>query len=139
MQRAVATVPSLRQEGGAAEQREKQLERVLGSRRSDLAFHSTHAQRSGDIQLKKFLRARTRVLPVQTPHGTVGEHAPLHRAITGDINARQVAKHLGRRRTEVARLQVTATSLVAAIQFAQPSLGFDNGEAQPWSIRFATR
>ena len=67
---------------------------------------------------------RESVLPIQPPHGAVGEHAPLHGAVRHHVGAAEVAQHL-----RGGRIGVGGLGAVAPVEWAQPALGFQNGQA----------
>ena len=139
VQRAIAAVPLLRQKRGATKHDEKQLERMFGIGRADFTLYAADGERRRDVDFQKLFRAGACVLPVQSPDCAIGEHAPLHGPVAGDVDTRQVAQHLRGWRAEVAGFQVALTGFVAAVQLAQPAFGFDNRQTKLRTLRFASR
>jgi len=91
---ATGAVPGLRQKSGAAEEQEKQLQRMRRRGVVESALHARHAKRAGQVDLEKLLGARTRVLPIQPPDRAVAQDAPFEVAVGLHIDPTEVAQHL---------------------------------------------
>ena len=124
MKAAARVVPRLWQKRLALEEEIKQPQRVLMFNVVQLRLNPLHAQRCGQVHLKKFLGPRTRVLPVKPPHRAVGQQAPFDGPVRHHFGAAQVAQHLRRW-----RVGVGAFAAVAAVERAQPALGLQNRQA----------
>ncbi len=124
MKAAPCVVPALRQKGAALEEQVKQAQGVIRCDVVGLVPHAGQAQRGGQVDFKKLFGARAGVLPVQAPHGAVGQHAPFDGAVRGDIHPAQVAQHLRR-----GCVGVECVLAVAPVERAQPAFGLQNGQA----------
>jgi hypothetical protein len=113
----------LRQEGGAMKHR-KNRRSACGAGIVQLRLGAGHAQRGGKVDLKKLFGARAGVLPIQRHTAPLVSMPHLTARSDDDVGAAQVAQHLGRRRVGVCGL-----GGIAAVQRAQPALGFEDGEA----------
>ena len=122
--RAAGGVPGLGQKGVAAEEQVKQPQRVRRRGCVQLGLGAGQGEGLRQVELEKVFRARARVLPVQAPDRTVGQHAPLERAVGGDVDPAEVAQHLRRGGVGVEHL-----GGVAAVERALPALGLQNGDA----------
>ena len=124
VQGAAGRIPVLRQKGSAAEEQQEQAQGVVGRGVVKVALRAGHAQGDRQVELKKLFGARAGVLPVQAPHGAIGQHAPLDAAVAHHIGAAQIAQHLRRGRVGVLRL-----GGVAPVERPQPALGLQQGDA----------
>lgn len=124
MKAAACVVPRLRQKRFALKEQVEQTQRVVGFDLAQLTLNAGHPASGSQVDFEKLLGPRARALPVQPPHRAVGQHAPLNGFVRHRFGAAQIAQHLSRRRVRVERL-----GAVAAVERAQPALGFQNRQA----------
>lgn len=124
MQRAPLGIPRLGDKAVATKQQAEQLQAVARLEAVQLGLHAGHAQQGGEVDLEKVLGSRTGILPIQSPDGAIGEQTPFDGAVAHDIDPRQVAQHLRGGCPEVAALAGSRRTLLAPVERARPTLGF---------------
>lgn len=120
------------QEGGAAEEQNKQLQRmgagggvIIGIEHQPVdEVHRLLAQRLAQINLEESFGHRRGALPIEPPQSTVGQDAPAQGAASQILHPAQIAQHLGGRNAAV-----RPAPLVLAVERSFPAFGFHHAKA----------